>query len=102
MTDEKLIEQIARLRLNGVFGQGSVKEAAEAANKLEEDMPNLDATALIGEDFHELTDHQLLTIIAAEGREALLLTPFDAHWSTHRYRVVKADAILTARRRGKG
>jgi hypothetical protein len=43
-----------------------------------------------------------LVIIAAEGREALLLTPFDAHWSTHRYRVVKADAILTARRRGKG
>ena len=89
--DTLQIGKIARLRMLALWAQTRDDDYvaisyARAANDLAKSIREPDAKELVENDYHKLSDFQLVTIISAEAGEAVLLSKFDPRWSMHRDR----------------
>jgi hypothetical protein len=107
--DALLIGKIARLRMLALQAQARDDDYvaigyARAANDLAQSIRGLDAKELVEQDYHNLSDFELVTIISLEAGEAVLLSKSDPRWPMHRDRAEVADAIWNERRvaRGRG
>jgi hypothetical protein len=59
---------------------------ARSANDLAQSIRDLDAEGLVEQDYHNVSDFQLVTIISVEAGEAVLLSKSDPGWPMHRDR----------------